>query len=178
MKLRNPAPKSINPLHTELPVIYLKPGEVYFSEKPELVYTLLGSCVSIVMYNPKFKIAAISHSLLPQNGRSLGKNKFPVQNLQYVDEAFEAMYNWFYNKGVKNHDIILKVFGGGNVIQINGEKHVMHTIGSLNIDKAMQLIHEKNLEISAIDVGGNLGRKLFFYTHTGTVLIKMIKKER
>jgi len=48
-----------------LPIIYLKPGEMYITEKPALVSTVLGSCVSVTMFNPRLQIGAICHGLLP-----------------------------------------------------------------------------------------------------------------
>jgi chemotaxis protein CheD len=172
----------MNPLHTGLPVIHLKPGEVYFSEKPELVSIILGSCVAVIMFNPRLKRSAICHSMLPHDSKKHPETRPQPDDFKYLDQAFNTMYDWFVHRDIKDHEIIVKVFGGGKVLQfsdyrfrhrygVNGK-----SIGTQNIDAALRLILNKNLKIAAIDAGGDIGRKLFFYTHTGDVLLKRVKK--
>ena len=40
----------------------------------------------------------------------------------------------------------------------------------------MEIIKNENLNLSVSDVGGNLGRKIHFYTDTGRVLLKRINR--
>jgi chemotaxis protein CheD len=168
----------MNPLKTHLPVVNLKPGEMYFSSEPGMVFTILGSCISIIMYNPRLKLAAICHSLLPQDKKNdLSEDK--LDNAKYLPHAFHSMYNWLESRGVKDSEIIIKVFGGGKVLpsdDIGGRRLISNSIGSMNIDSALRLILGKKMIISAIDVGGEMARKVFFYTHTGEVLLKRIKR--
>ncbi len=66
----------MNILETTLPVIHLKAGEIYIAEKPTLVATVLGSCISVTMFNNRFKIGAICHGALPvykKTGMESGK---------------------------------------------------------------------------------------------------------
>jgi len=170
----------MNPLITELPLVHLKQGELHLSEKPELVFTILGSCISIVMYCARTRQAAICHSLLPQDKGRIDKDRIKNDNFKYLDQSFYTMHKWFVRRRVKNYEIVVKVFGAGDVLQSKGCKEEPciknKTIGALNIDAAHRFIKEMNLNIAAIDVGGDIGRKLFFYTHTGEVLIKRLKK--
>ncbi len=164
----------MNPLNTDLPLVYLKPGEVHFSEQPELVVTILGSCISLVMFHPRFKLAAVSHSLLPRAHRA-GDDAPPHK---FIDTSFQEMTAWFYRHGVKAADIRVKIFGGGDVIQYTRQNTSPphKTVGTQNIEQVLRLVLEKGLKIAAIDVGGNSGRKLFIYTHTGEVFLKKIKR--
>ena len=43
------------------------------------------------------------------------------------------------------------------------------TVGRKNIETAAKILKEKNLELTGSDVGGTMGRKIHFYTHTGRV---------
>jgi len=88
------------------------------------------------------------------------------------------MVEWFISRGVKDHEIILKVFGGGDMLPIEAPLIHSKTIGGQNISSALHLMAGKHFKISAIDLGGESGRKLFFYTDTGDVLVKRIKNER
>jgi chemotaxis protein CheD len=174
----------MNPLNTDLPVIQLKPGKVHFSERPELVATILGSCVSIIMYSPRLKCASICHSLLPYESQTQKKDKVQNDDFKYLDQAFNTMYKWFLRRGLGNIEIIIKVFGGGEVLQFDGSCAVcskgskLKSVGTQNVEAALRLISDNDLKIAALDTGGDSGRKIYFYTHTGEVLLKRIKKTK
>ena len=49
------------------------------------------------------------------------------------------------------------------------------SIGKLNITTAQKIIEQEGLSIVSMDVGGTRGRKLYFHTRTGKVLIKRLE---
>ena len=51
---------------SKFPVIYLKSGEIYFTEEPVIVLTVLGSCVSVTLFHRRLGYSAICHGLLPR----------------------------------------------------------------------------------------------------------------
>lgn len=161
------------PLNTHLPIIHLKSGEIHFSDHPELVVTVLGSCISIIMHYARFKLTAVSHSLLPRRCGSRDQE----HPRRYIDTTFREMYDWFIQHGVKPHEVEVKVFGGSDVLQKSKAfvESLNKTVGAENIEAVLELILSEGLTISAIDVGGESGRKLFVYTETGEVRLKKIK---
>ena len=44
----------------------LMPGEVYVSGRDEMIMTVLGSCVSACIRNPKTNVGGMNHFMLPQ----------------------------------------------------------------------------------------------------------------
>ncbi len=50
-----------------------------------------------------------------------------------------------------------------------------HPVGQSNIHAVLKIIKAQHLTLTVSDVGGHLGRKLLFYTHTGEVLLKRIQ---
>ena len=95
---------------TELPVVYLKPGEVHFSEEPEVVMTLLGSCISLTMFSERFKLGGICHVLLP----NCGEDSCPARcdkSYRYVDCCIMGMVERFAGMGVVRSELVIKVFG-------------------------------------------------------------------
>ena len=48
------------------------------------------------------------------------------------------------------------------------------SIGMKNIETALRVLHDKDLEITGSDVGRNRGRKGRFHTDTGRVLLRRI----
>ena len=49
----------MSPNEDDLPVIYLKAGELHFSDKPSSVMTVLGSCLSVTMFHRAARVGAI-----------------------------------------------------------------------------------------------------------------------
>jgi chemotaxis protein CheD len=159
----------MNPLNSKLPVIFLKPGEVYVSDQPVIVTTTLGSCVAVVFFHPHYRLGAICHAVLPSgNGR---KNKF-----KYLDNAFFWMLERFKSLGIPMEEVHIKLFGGADVLEYHRGDLRPVTIGQQNSKKILELVETEGLKIKASNLGGPMGLKIFFYTHTGEVLVKKIEK--
>lgn len=148
----------------EQPAIFLRPGDIIFSDHPAVVTTVLGSCVSVVLHHPQLGIGAICHALLP-TGECLAD-----ENLRYLDCSMLRMIGWFRRRGVALEELDVKLFGGADMwdFQCTGQ----HSVGQQNIQAAFQLIQDTGLRLTASNVGGARGRKLYFYTHTGEVLLQ------
>ncbi|QWR78736.1 chemotaxis protein CheD [Candidatus Magnetomonas plexicatena] len=162
-----------------LPIVFLKPGELHMGTNHVAVHTVLGSCVSVTMYNPHKGLAAMCHGLLPNCGCECGSCP---EKMKYVECSIVHMINWFYKAGVDKSQIETKVFGGGDVLDkghcVNAlpPERQRLSVGSQNIKAALKVLDEAGFKISAKDVGGNLGRKMFFFTDNGEVLLRKIKK--
>jgi chemotaxis protein CheD len=100
----------MNILETTLPVIHLKAGEIYIAENPTLVATVLGSCISVTMFNNRFKIGAICHGALPV----YDKYKYG-EPFKYVDFSISYMVSRLSNYGIKTSEIEVKLFGGADM---------------------------------------------------------------
>jgi chemotaxis protein CheD len=158
----------------DLPLIYLHTGEFYLSDKAEVVATVLGSCISIIMFNERLKISAISHCLLPScknDGTTCTKCD---QGFKYVDCSIIRMLNEFTKLKVKKHEIEVKIFGGADVL---GSEMREDSVGKQNIIKAIQTLNKERIKITSSDVGGLKGRKLYLVTHTGEVFINKLKEQ-
>ena len=159
----------------DLPVYYLKPGEMILSEEPTLVSTLLGSCISVVMFNRRHHIGAICHSLLPVNREPTHDCKETcVDGFRYVECSIRRMVGFFLNRNISRGDIEVKMFGGSDMFSANPKAGRNATVGNQNIEMALKTIEEERLRLVISDVGGQRGRKIFFYTHTGEVLLKRL----
>ena len=161
--------KILIPFHTGLPVVFLKPGEAYVSERPTVVTTVLGSCVSITFFSPGSRLGAICHTMLPKGGTS-------GEEFKYVDLAVKRLLYIFERYGVYRHEIEIKLFGGSNILVRSGGRAGTRTIGEQNIRAALAVIEEERLTLISADTGGSSGRKIIFYTHTGKVLVKRTKR--
>jgi len=151
-----------------LPTVYLKPGEMYISSKPTLVSTVLGSCVSVTMFNRRLKIGAICHGMLPSGTGDDIIIPGSADALKYVDRSIATMFSQYERFGVERHEIEVKLFGGADVISSSRAA----SVGTQNVQTAIEIIKSNGLHFTSSCVGGVSGRKIIFYTHTGEVLLK------
>jgi chemotaxis protein CheD len=66
------------------------------------------------------------------------------------------------------------MFGGADMF---GVRDGSATVGRQNIDKAVELMAAVGLRLVASDVGGPRGRKIFFNTSTGEVLLRRLSRQ-
>ena len=159
----------MHPLQTDLPVIYLKPGELYLGEEPTVVVTTLGSCVSLIFFHQPQQLGAICHALLPTDHHR-------EKSFKFVDRAFYWMLKQFKSRGINMSQIQVKLFGGADVLEGFQGSFRTVTVGQQNIHQALELFKAHGLKVQASNLGGTWGRKIFFFTHTGEVLLKRVEK--
>jgi len=149
--------------------IFLKPAQLLIAEKPTIITTVLGSCVSVVLYSPRLRTGAICHATLPS-----GPDDEPSK---YVDQSIRYMLDYFQQLEISRRETIIKLFGGADMFTAENPRSGKQTVGAQNISVAMATLHQMGLEPMVADVGGTQGRKLIFYSETGEVFRKWVKKE-
>lgn len=159
----------------EIPVVYLKPAELYVVDKPTIVRTVLGSCLAVTMFNRRLGVSAICHALLPQQDLKESSNNHLSEKLKYVDYVIPKMLAKMKSYDIKAEEIEVKLFGGADLLNVQADQAKNQPVGKLNIETAIKILEAEGLRPKASDVGGTIGRKIFFYTHTGEVLLKRLK---
>lgn len=157
-----------------LPTVYLKAGEMHYSRQPSLVVTVLGSCLSVTMYDPKTGTGGICHGLLPECEDKNRCTPGCMQAFKYVDCSVRRMIRIFDKAGASRSEVEVKYFGGADMFARKIEKPGLVSVGRQNIVTAEAILKREGFTISRQDVGGLRGRKLLFYTHTGDVLLKRL----
>ncbi len=146
---------------------FLLPGAIKYSKKPMEITTLLGSCVSVCLYDTRLNIGGMNHYMMPYwNGTGLASPKFG-------NIAIEKLVNSLLFAGSQRNDLVAKVFGGAAVLN---SSDCIFNIGERNIDIQENLLQENEIRVVAKSLGGDRGRKLIFNTNTGLVKMKYVKK--
>lgn len=142
-------------------------GEYYADRKGTLIYTLLGSCVAVCLFDPENRIGGMNHILLP------GEPDMGAHNAsaRYGVHAMELLINAIMALGGNRTRLIAKAFGGANVISSIPEGRAM---GKKNIDFTVDFLHTEKIEMVSRDFGGHSARKVYFDTATGDVFLKRI----
>lgn len=145
---------------------FLLPGAIFVAKEPYEVTTILGSCVSVCLWDAKKQIGAINHFLLPfWNGKGLASPRYGNIAIQKTIEKMKQL-------GSEPGDIEAKVFGGGEVLNTGNT----FSIGQRNYELAINTLIEEHIHIKARSLGGELGRKIIFNTFTGEVKMRYIQR--
>lgn len=160
--------------------VVLNIGEFYFGGGQTKIRTLLGSCVSIVMWHPRFKIGGMCHYMLPRRGSGDTAAAAPSGN--YAEGAMQLFLRELRNSGTYPHDYIVKLFGGGQMFVGASEpprftetaalRTDMHEVSTRNIAAGRELLARHGFTISAEHTGGYGSRVLVFELWSGDVWIR------
>ena len=80
----------------------------------------------------------------------------------------------FKKIGSKTEELEVKLFGGAEMITNGGKKAQVIQVGRMNVEMAMKKLKGLGLELKSYDIGGTLGRRLFFDTSSGEVWVKRL----
>ncbi|HXY54321.1 MAG TPA: chemotaxis protein CheD [Nitrospirota bacterium] len=160
-----------------LPVRYLKVGEIQVTDRPSVIVTILGSCLSVTMFSRRLGVGGICHGLMPTCSYMKQCIEACKSGFKYVDCSILRMVKQFEGLGAKRSEIEVKCFGGAELFSRNNDKtREAVSIGRENIQAARKILKQEGLTLLAMDIGGNGGRKILFYPHTGEVLLKRLGK--
>jgi len=147
---------------------YLTPGNIFVSREGYHVTTILGSCVSVCLWDPVIKAGGINHFMLPLwNGDGLASPR-------YGNIAIRKLIAKMLDLGAEKRRLQAKVFGGGDVIKMG---NTFMNIGERNIITAEDVLEREGIPVIGKDVGGTRGRKIIYNTATNEVLLKRLKKQ-
>lgn len=140
-------------------------GEWYASREPTAVYTLLGSCVAVCLFDPVSQIGGMNHILLP------GKPDFVHydDSTRYGINAMDVLVARLIALGANRLQLKAKAFGGGHVLAT--VDHGRGT-GQQNIEFVHTWLATEKIPIVAEDMGGCDTRRIWFHTDTGEVFLK------
>jgi chemotaxis protein CheD len=144
----------------------IHPGEWYFGNEYESLYTVLGSCVALSVWHPTLKIGGLCHYLLPaqpgnQNSLELqrgeGAGRYGKTVLVLMKQAMERY--------AALGDYQLGLFGGCDTL-------LNYDIGKQNILYAQRWLQDHNLTVTHTDVGGTGSRTLMLNMFSGELTLK------
>lgn len=127
----------------------------------------LGSCIGVVLYDPKTKVSGLAHVMLPESKDS----SVGTKPGKYCDTAIAEMLKQMIALGADRKTIVSKIVGGACMFYGSSISDFMN-IGSRNVQFAKKILNELKIPIMSEDTGGNHGRTIEFDTQTGRITIK------
>ncbi len=153
------------PLRTST-AVELMPGDVAIGLLGDQLKTLLGSCVSIILTDPRRTVAAMCH--IVHVGKPLGAN---VKNTAFGMVAMSDMYARLTALGVIPARCEAYVFGGGNMFP---DQYAATHVGQNNSDWAFDFLHSQGIPGVDHCVGGNGHRKVSWTVGAGEPQVETV----
>jgi chemotaxis protein CheD len=144
-------------------------ADIGLASSPDILRTILGSCVGICLYDPGASLAGLSHIMLP------AKSDRNSNDRKYADSALPLLVEEMAKKGALKSRMVAKIVGGSTMFKM-AENSMMGEIGRNNVKKVRDVLGEIGIRIVAEDVGGDYGRTIDFYAEDGRLKIKSLGK--
>ena len=143
--------------------VTLVQGETFATRDPrKVVSTVLGSCVSICLFDIAMSVGGINHFLLADSASNNPKDK------KYGLFAFETLLNEIMKVGGDRRALKAKVFGGAQMQGSNA------TLGHNNAMFAKDILTAEGIDCISHDTGGNCARRIKFHPASGQVKLAVV----
>ena len=146
----------------------LLPGDFYVTKNDEVLDTVLGSCVSACIRNPRTGIGGMNHFMLPRPSGHENDTWGSVAGraTRYGSASMEQLINRILSVGGSRGDLEVKIFGGGKVL-----KSLMD-VGEHNVLFVREFLRSEGLNVTSEDVGEHCPRHVQYFPKTGRVRVR------
>jgi len=147
----------------------LLPGDFYVTTAgDEVLDTVLGSCVSACIRNPRMGIGGMNHFMLPRPSGHGNDTWGHVAGsaTRYGSASMEQLINRILTAGGSRGDLEVKIFGGGRVLSS------LTDVGNHNVKFVREFLKAEGLRVASEDVGETCPRHVQYFPLTGRVRVR------
>lgn len=141
-------------------------GDMKTGEKEDLLVTYaLGSCLGLMVYDPRAQVGGLLHAMLPLS--KINREKAQANPYMFVDTGVPTLFKTLYEMGAEKSRLVVKAVGCGNPMGRNE----MFKIGERNYTVLKKLLWKNNILLKAEDIGGTKSRTVNFNISNGITVI-------
>jgi len=148
-------------------IAVIMPGEYFVSREPMVVYTVLGSCISVCIRDTVAKVGGMNHFMLGAPTTNVEDDHWGA-SARYGSYAMEVLVNELLSRGGQKSRLEVKVFGGGKIHE------GLNDVGASNAAWALEFLEREGISPIKADVGDVCPRKVYYFTESGRVLLKKL----
>ncbi|MEE8060238.1 MAG: chemotaxis protein CheD [Gemmatimonadales bacterium] len=129
----------------------------------------LGSCVAVVLHDPKIQVGGLAHILLPTPSlarRGANLRKFP-------QTAIPAMLEEMAELGASPRRITARLIGGASMFAMLASGAIQ--MGERNIISTQKTLGAHRIPIVGEAVGGDFGRTVRLHVDSGVVEVSSVR---
>ncbi len=139
----------------------------YSTAKDDVLITYaLGSCIAIVVYDPKACVGGLLHFMLPDS--TLDPDKAREMPGMFADTGIPLLFKTCYGLGAEKKRMIVKVVGGASILDDTN----YFRIGQKNVTAVRKIFWKNNVMVNAEDTGSNYNRTVRMEMSDGAVYVK------
>lgn len=151
-------------------------GEYFATAESVAITTVLGSCVSVCLYDEQVGVGGMNHFMLPE--LLAGSPAAPCSGACDASSddcarhgacAMRRLIKQLELLGANRKRLAAKVFGAGRVMPASND------IGASNAAYAVDYLEKQGIPIVACDLGEECPRKVIFFPKTGRALVKRMR---
>jgi len=149
-------------------IVKLLPGDYYVTREDEILDTVLGSCVSACIRNPRLGIGGMNHFMLPRpsgSGNDTWENA-AGRATRYGSASMEQLINRILSVGGTRADLEVKIFGGGRVLSS------LTDVGTHNVAFVRDFLRQEGLRVTSEDVGSTSPRHVQYFPISGRARVR------
>jgi chemotaxis protein CheD len=147
-------------------IIRVAMGGIEYAQRDEVLETLLGSCIGLVMWCRRTHIAGMAHIVLPDCREC---HSMPGK---YANTAVAELRQRLIARGAHPQKLVTKLAGGATMF---GEK-LTSDIGGQNYRAVIKLLQEVNIPVLGEHVGQNFGRIIKYHCDTSQLEVFVGRK--
>jgi chemotaxis protein CheD len=146
-------------------VHYVEPGQLLVCAEPRRLRTILGSCVSVCLYDPSLRIGGMNHFMLARAPLDT------VTSFRYGESAMKGLLDRMERLGCEPRQLCAHVYGGAKVL--SGISDMMH-LGQLNVDFAFGWLEQQRISVVSSGVLGARARRLELDVESGSCVEQVL----
>lgn len=132
----------------------------------------LGSCIGLVLFDPKANVGGMAHIMLPEST----PGKAIQQPGKYADTCLPALVESLTALGAEQRRLIAAYSGGAQVFKFGTTAGSTLDIGARNADAVMTYLLRFRIPTVKFDVGGSNGRTVVYDLAHGFITVKTISQ--
>lgn len=146
--------------------VELMPGDIALGGMGESFKTLLGSCVCVILTDPRRTVGSMCHIV-----HTVVPNAANRHNTAFGVVAMHEMFTGLRSRGINPRLCEAYVYGGGNMFpNLIRNQHV----GASNVDWVMDYLDHHGLVVLDHSVGGNGYRKVSWVVGPGEPVVETV----
>ncbi len=150
----------------ELYKCFIQPGQLAFSRDPSLICSVCGNGVLVVLRDRIKKVGGMAHCVFYKRERNANPSNY------HVDNAIYSLLRSLSSVNAVKHHLEAQLYGGGTYLGRNEKR-----AGKV-VNRVKKILKRLDIKIISEDIGGSLGRKIFFNTNSGETIVFKTRKVR
>lgn len=154
-----------------MPAVYpVGMAELRIGQEPDVLAAYgVGSCVIVIMFDPRSKKGGLAHVVLPD---SAGISQERLNPRKFADTAIPLLFQTLAHAGAYRSSVWAKMVGGAEMFPLTEDHNTR--IGAKNSEAVESALTKLGVPIQGKELGGSCGRSVELHLDTGKVSVTIL----